>query len=215
MYTSKGWDQGHRVRPPRRAQRRFLILCEDEKSSVLYLKKFPIARQVVQVECFGTGMNTDSIMEVALTRKKDAINADAPYEAIWVVFDRDSFPGDRYYRAFDLVRNHLHPEVTACWSNECFELWYLLHFGLRQTAITRSEINRELTRLLEREYTKNDATIYEALLHKLDTAIQNGKRLARINAERDVRLENPSTKVHQLIIALRNLSPESLGMAPA
>lgn len=215
MSTSKGWDQGHRVRHQRRAQRRFLILCEDEKSSVLYLKKFPIARQVVQVECFGTGMNTDSIMEVALTRKKDAINADAPYEEIWVVFDRDSFDDDNYNRAFDLVRNRLHPEVTACWSNECFELWYLLHFGLRQTAIGRADINRELTRLLQRDYVKNDATIYEALLDKLDTAIQNGKRLARINAERDARLENPSTKVHQLILMLRNLSPEALGMAPA
>lgn len=215
MSKSKGWDQGHRVRPQRRAQRRFLVLCEDEKSSVLYLKKFPIARQVVQVECFGTGMNTDSIMEVALNYKKDAIDADAPYEAIWVVFDRDSFPGDHYSRAFDLVRNHLHPEVTACWSNECFELWYLLHYGLRQTAIGRADINRELTRLLEREYTKHDATIYEALFDKLETAIQNGKRLARINAERDARLENPSTKVHQLILTLRNLSPDALGMAPA
>lgn len=215
MSKSKGWDQGHRVRTLRRAQRRFLILCEDEKSSVLYLKKFPIARQVVDVECFGTGMNTDSVMGKALDYKKDAINAGAPYEAIWVVFDRDSFPGENYYRAFDMVRNHLHPEVTACWSNECFELWYLLHFGLRQTAIGRDEINRELTRLLKREYTKKDATIYEALLDKLDIAIQNGKRLALINAENNRRLENPSTKVHQLILTLRNLSPEALGMAPA
>jgi hypothetical protein len=114
---------------------------------VLYLKKFRYDPTVVKVECFGTGMNTDSIMEEAIKRKKKAISEEATYEHIWVVFDRDSFPGDNFNRAFDLLRNHQHPEITACWSNECFELWYLLHFGFRQTAIGRADISVELSRL--------------------------------------------------------------------
>src|ERR1035438_1346275 len=84
------WNRGQKQRQ-NRTLRRLLLICEDTKSARLYLKKFPFDPNQVQIECVGTGMNTDSLMEEAISRKEAAENAKAPYEAIWVVFDKDSF----------------------------------------------------------------------------------------------------------------------------
>ena len=50
-------------------------------------------------------------MEEAISRKEAAENAKAPYEAIWVVFDKDSFALQNFNRAFDLARAH--PTIEA------------------------------------------------------------------------------------------------------
>ena len=200
-------ERGRRLARGNRPLRRFLILCEDTKSAVLYLKRFPVDERVVRVECVGTGMNTDSLMEEAIRRKERARAEGAPFRDIWVVFDRDSFPAENFDRAFDLVRGH--PEITACWSNECFEVWYLLHFGFHQTAIGRVDLCRKLSDFLGKAYDKGDATIYDALSHKIEDALRNADRLALCNLRKD----NPSTKVHRLIRELRKLAPSEAASA--
>lgn len=97
------WNKGRKLRPPR-ALRRLLIVCEDTKSSRLYLERFPFDPNQVEIECIGTGKNTDTLMEEAIQRKERAERAKSPFEQIWVVFDRDSFPLQNFNRAFDLAR---------------------------------------------------------------------------------------------------------------
>lgn len=64
MSRNRGRDKG---RKPRRKLevRRILILCEDTKSSRDYFASFPHDKNQVEIECVGTGMNTDSLMEYA------------------------------------------------------------------------------------------------------------------------------------------------------
>lgn len=199
--------RGRKAQGKLRSLRRVLILCEDEKSSVLYLKKFPIDRSMVEIKCEGTGYNTDSLMEVAIERKRDAIKRGNPYQEIWVVFDRDSFLLNNFNRAFDLAANHT--DIHACWSNECFELWYLFHFGFRQTGIDRNAIFKELSRLLNREYDKADAEIYDLLKDKTNLAIQHALKLQLMNAPEYSLHANPSTMVHRLILRLMEFAPIS------
>jgi RloB-like protein len=135
------WNRGQKQRRVR-TLRRLLILCEDTKSSRDYLEQFPFDPAQVEIECVGTGQNTDTLMEEAIRRKRAADDAKAPYEGIWVVFDKDDFPLGNFNRAFDLAKSQ--STIRACWSNECVELWYLLHFTLRTTSIGRKEIWREL-----------------------------------------------------------------------
>ncbi|MBE7502033.1 MAG: RloB domain-containing protein [Verrucomicrobiales bacterium] len=149
--ANRQWDRGRKP-PARRPLRRILILCEDTKSSRDYLDQFPRDRRQVQIECIGTGMNTASLMEEALDRKRRAEYAHAPYEAIWVVFDKDDFSLQSFNRAFDLARPH--PAVRVCWANECFELWYLLHFELRQTSTARRAIWAKLAEHLQGPYNR-------------------------------------------------------------
>lgn len=204
MPPSKGQLKGRKKRQVRKL-RRILILCEDTKSSRDYLERFPHDKDQVEIACIGTGMNTDSLMEDAIKRVKKAREEEAPYERVWVVFDRDSFPIEKFNRAFDLAENHL--EITACWSNECFEIWYLLHFQYRDTGIGRHDLWPVISGLLGTKYDKADDTLHKLLDPRLDTALKNAKRLAYQNEVGGDPRRNPSTHVHELVEALRKLAP--------
>jgi hypothetical protein len=45
---------------------------------------------------------------------------------LWVVFDRDSFAPQSFNNAINKCIQD-RPNIDAAWSNEAFELWYLLH----------------------------------------------------------------------------------------
>ena len=129
MPPSKAHTRGRKAAQTR-PLRRILILCEDTKSSRDYLAAFPHDRELVEIECIGTGRNTDSLMESAIERARSARSQGRPYERVWVVFDKDDWPMQNFNRAFDLARSW--NEVTACWSNECFEIWRWLPCPTRQ-----------------------------------------------------------------------------------
>lgn len=204
MPRNRGRDRGRKKRRIRRV-RRILILCEDTKSSRDYLDRFPHDKDQVEIDCIGTGMNTDSLMENAIDRAKKARDEGAPYERVWVVFDKDDFPPKNFNRAFDLARAH--NEITPCWSNECFEIWYLLHFHYRDTAIGRNDLWPEISDLLKEKYDKADDTLHSKLDEKLETALKNAKKLAFQNRVIGDSRRNPSTRVHELVEALRKLNP--------
>lgn len=202
---SKGWKKGKKVTVPRNV-RRILIICEDTKSSRDYFASFPVDSNQVEIVCEGTGKNTDSLMEAALERRKDAITSKSPYEAVWVVFDKDSFSQQQFNRSFDLAKPHT--DVFPCWSNECFELWYLLHFSYRDTGLGRKEIYKRLsTNHLGSEYDKGDQSVFEKLKPRIQQAIDNAKRLAYENSIQKDPHRNPSTRVHELVELLQGYDP--------
>src|SRR5882762_3162681 len=122
-------------------RRLVLIVCEDSKSSCLYFKAFKIDMERAEVLALGTGMNTDSLVEEAIRLKQKAAAEARPYNEIWCVLDRDSFPLARYARAFELARN---AKIRIAWANEAFELWYLLHFNYHDTGIRRTDYKKKL-----------------------------------------------------------------------
>ena len=144
-------------KPPGSQQRRkVLILCEDSKSSCYYFRGFPVDHERVEVVTVGTGMNTDSLVQDAINRQDHALRVHQPFNEIWCVFDRDSFPPQNYNRAFDLARSH---RIRIAWTNEAFELWYLLHFNYHDTALSRDTYATRLRPHLV--YDKADQEIYE------------------------------------------------------
>lgn len=204
------WDRGAKerdiVKEPR-ALRRVLILCEDTKSSVLYFKKFKVNEKEVVIDCVGTGMNTDSLVEEAIRRKQSAASARKPYQQIWIVFDRDSFPLDNFNRTRDLAAAH--PEITLCWSNECFELWYLLHFDLLETPVSRHELPKRISAKLGIPYDKARDDTYEHLAKYQDRALRHARKLATRNQQvYGDRYRNPSTRVHLLVELLRKFAED-------
>lgn len=194
--SSHPWERGPKSRKPL-AVRRILILCEDTKSSRDYFASFPVNRSQVEIDCVGAGKNTDSLMEEAVERKKEG-----NYQVIWVVFDKDDFSEHQFNRAFELAGNH--NDIVACWSNECFELWYLLHYDFLNTGISRQDIVNKLKTRMGEEYDKADKSMYSKLLHQVETAIKNADRLARKNAEGGEPRGNPSTRVHELVRLLQS-----------
>jgi hypothetical protein len=113
------------------------------------------------------------------------------------VFDRDSFPAEQFNRALELARQR---GIRVAYSNEAFELWYLLHYHYHDVATSRSDYGRMLSERLGIPYRKNSREMYELLLNRQPEAIRNAQRLLSFygpehNPERD----NPSTAVHLLV----------------
>lgn len=132
---------------------RFLIVCEGKKTEPNYFEGFRVPGDVVKI--IGLGDNTDSLVEKAIQIKQKGT-----YDQHWCVFDRDSFPTNRFNRALLLAQNN---GFRVAYSNEAFELWYLLHFHYYDAAMDRAGYAGRLSELLGKPYAKNSRTIYDEL----------------------------------------------------
>ena len=156
----------------------------------------------------GGAGNTASVVEKGLKLREQAVVRHAPYAAVWCVFDRDSFPAKNFNRAFDLARGADMHDVHIIWSNECFELWYLLHFEFVVAGIGRNELYAKLSEptRLGKKYDKTDKTVHELLKDKLPIAMKFARKLlADYGGELNPERHNPSTNVHELVSVLQEL----------
>jgi len=204
MATRKPWDRPEGSRAgASRSRRRVLIICEDKKSSSDYFRAFSIDRERAEVKTVGTGMNTVSLVDEAIRLKEAAERLGQPFSHVWCVFDRDSFPPQHFEEA---IRRAQESRMELAWSNEAFELWYLLHFNYHDTAIPRHQYKNKLRPHLR--YSKSDPGLYERLKQNQGAALKNARRLERFWAESSVRLadRNPSTRVHKLVEFLNELA---------
>jgi len=199
----------------REVKKPILIVCEDSKSSVLYLRNKIIDLRLnpIDVEVDGNSDSTPvSVVNYAIERKKEqkrkaTKEGTEEYGEVYCVMDVDDHPSIK--KAIQQAKdNSLIPIV----SNQSFELWYLLHFIEYSTAyIHRDDIVKKLKSYLGKEYEKADNKIYEFLKVKgnEEKAIQNSKKLKQsAETESDERnpLRNPSTDVFMLIEKLNSLA---------
>jgi hypothetical protein len=168
---------------------RILIACEGAKTEPNYFKAFRVASTVVDVR--GLGCNTVSVVQGA----REIEIKDGPFDTVWCVFDKDSVPLERFNNALQLARNY---GYSVAYSNEAFELWYVLHFDYLQAAIPRADYITRLEDILGR-YEKNDPTIYSKTAHLIQGAIRNADRLVASYSPLDPGRCVPSTTVHELV----------------
>ncbi len=185
-------------RGPARKVRRYLIVAEDSKSALDYLLAFKIPTTVAKIVTEGGAGNTVSVVDKGIELRDQAIRAGEPFVHIWCVFDRDEHPLERYKAAFSRAKGQ--DSLPAIWANESFELWYLLHYCYRNTAIDRHQLKREISKpdRLNRRYEKGDDNIF-ALLNDpvlLAAALRNARKLEQMNPSP---LSNPSLNIHHLV----------------
>ncbi len=118
------------------------------------------------------------------------------YDQVWCVFDRDEVPVERFNQALDLARLR---NIKVAYSNQAFELWYLLHFHYCNVAQTRRDYIDGLSRELGRTYQKNDLALYQELLPQQDMAIRHAERLLAQYKPSNPAADDPSTTVHKLV----------------
>lgn len=182
----------------REKRKRFLIVCEGKRTEPYYFNAFPTNKEVVSVKIEGTGYNTVSLITKALDLKTGG-----DYDEVWCVFDKDSFAPQQVNQAIELAEAN---DIQVAYTNEAFELWYLLHFHFYNTGITRADYCQKLSALLGSTYEKNRPDMYEILKDKLDEAISNACRLLDLYQPRRAAYDNPSTTVHLLVERLRQFS---------
>lgn len=128
--------------------------------------------ELIKVE--GVGRNTKNLLEHA----RKLVEKEMPQaKNVWIVYDRDDFPSDNFDNAYySIVSKKDKRKYFAIWSNECFELWFVLHFQ----EIDADTGRKHLKKLLKKHigmYEKNMPNIYSLLSDKTKYAIKRAERL--------------------------------------
>lgn len=165
----------------------------------------------IDIRIAGTARNTLSLVDYVIDFKdKNNINTETiDGDEIWVVFDKDSFDRD-FDNAINKAEAH---SIKVAYSNESFELWFLLHFNYIDCSISRSDYNKKLGENLSKltnkkitEYKKNSKEMYSLIKNYEIEAIKRAKKLLDTHKnEKSFLKKNPSTTVHVLVENLRKL----------
>ena len=201
-----------------------LIVCEGEKTEPNYFESFPISG--VKVEILGKGKNTISLVKDAILEWKKYANEGKYYEKLWCVFDRDDFPKANYNQAFESVSNEERKlnkryskktgreiSIRIAYSNEAFELWYLLHYDYHTSGISRTRYKNMLSQRMKKKYHKNDPNMYNILIELSNQsnghqgqefALKNAQKLRKVINGKQPHNYNPSTSVDLIVLELNN-----------
>lgn len=131
-------------------------------------------------------------------------------DIIWVVFDKDDFTN--YSKVITLAHEK---GMLAAYSNECFELWLLLHFQEQNTRIRRGRIAEILRCKWEEKSGKTVESDDDVKHFPYGIIHQHGDQDAAISRARDLYTSateenaespwnvNPVTTVHDLVESLK------------
>ena len=195
------------IRPKRRF---YLIVCEGTKTEPNYfegLKKNlpPGVIDLVDLEVYGIGRDPSSVVSEAHKERQRLAKIGRTIDEVWAVFDRDNFPEQNFNNAISKGQK---VDVQCAWTNESFELWYLLHFRFFQHGMPRDDykglLERELSQKSGQPYTyrKNSPDMF-LLLKKhgnIEQAIAWAKQLeAEFIGRTDYANHNPCTRVYALL----------------
>ncbi len=216
-----------------------IISCEDSVSAPTYLNKIVenlIKERKITQDSFVIvdhkvlkGTNPKKVLERLKKYEDKNGKTYKDFQYKWLVIDRDVERvngGGHCAEDFNVTlssakstKANLHIDVA--YTNDAFELWYLLHFDYICTPILRDEINKKLVKKLKEKepykfsqlnkdnikqenYTKH---IFDELLELQENAIKNARKLLEsYSSEHNPESANPSTTVYQLIEILNSLN---------
>ncbi|MFA6101339.1 MAG: RloB family protein [Victivallaceae bacterium] len=206
-------------------RRYYLIICEGAKTEPNYFKSLRKKLPTDIVRCIdisGTGTNTLSLLDCAESEyKKREKSQDPPYDKIWLVFDKDSFPPADFDNTISSAKSRTKPgkcDWDCAWSNEAFELWYLLHFSHHSSNLSRKQFKDKLETAMKKnlgktiKYKKNDENMYSLLEQFQGAAIAHARKMLETQEALKIPPSrmNPATRVHLLVEELtRYIEPVS------
>lgn len=184
----------------------FLIVCEGAQTEPNYFKSFPkqVGKVIYDIQFDGGGISTMGVVNKAIELRD---SSKQKFDRVWAVFDRDSFKSNAFNSAILKAKAH---GIECAWSNQAFELWYLLHFHNRVTAMDRIQYQKSIEDAVNSkigknkkkyEYKKNVTTTYNILKKygSQELAIRYAKVLNNeINGEQFANY-NPNTQVFKLV----------------
>lgn len=195
---------------------RHLFVTEGTKTEPNYLKGLvdvicqnygEAARRQFKIKPEG-----DNTLYLLKRAEKCLQNEGDDYQHVWIIYDKDDFPPDDFdntVKRCEALSKRFKagegPQYHAIWSNQCIELWFLLHFNYLDTDIDRDQYSEKLSDKLGRHYEKNDEEISDALLPRTGRAIRNAKRLMKKYApETPPSQRAPGTNFYELVEYLKD-----------
>lgn len=205
-FTKKAYKKESRLK-----RKTFLIVCEGVNTEPLYFQSFPI--QTVEIESFGLGMSKTSLVknvhDIVESKDKDTDRE------VWCVFDMDVkydesiTQKEDYNNAITLAESY---GYKVAYSNDCFELWLVLHYQFVDSKLHRNQYYEILSKLWDCNYEKEgkkvsfSRQIYDRIENDeradVISAIKNSEKLLSKQRALPFSDQNPCSTIYQLVCEL-------------
>lgn len=215
-------DKTERPARYRRYHQLFLIVCEDEATEPAYFQYFKdelpeLPDETLYIECVGTGLDPFGVVQRAIHERNElARKSGREVDFVWAVFDKDDADLNdariaRFEEAFALATTE---NINVALSNECFELWLLLHFEdvAPDNPISRKDLYDALQRAVQKqegcqnfEYQHGKSAVlkFVSMFGDETSAMARAAALRSATKDRSPIAANPSTAVDLLVNELR------------
>lgn len=202
----------------------YYIFCEGKQTEPNYFDGFkriieqdPIYKNTVLIEIEPCSADTIRVINSA---EKYVRENNLKKGQIWCVYDKDSFPKSDFngveQRADSLNKQNHNIQYHCAWSNECIEIWFILHFVYYSSNNDRTQyikfLEDKFTELGIQKYQKNMPDIFDILLKygNPKLAARYAKKLIKENEGRSSADISPGTKVYGLVKELAKYLPEDI-----
>lgn len=200
MSRRKPWQQS--VKRPVQLRRESFCIFTEGTTEQLYFDGFNLP--TLRVTCIGLGGgNAEHLLKEALCLMR--LPKYSGYDHYCLVFDCDDNSQEELLRVAGKSEK---AKIRWCFSNPCFELWFLLHFVYRDSSTTASELKQKILPARIPGYTETKEGVCALLRDKQDAAIRNARCLlppeTRLAWKSRLREANPSTNVDELVVLLNH-----------
>lgn len=187
--------------PPRK---RYLI-CTEGKSEDIYFAHYKSSTGPVVIS-LDKADHKISLVKKAIEERNKRIQDgefDEEIDEAWVVLDRDANPSNRldklhFNQALNLAEKN---GVFIAYSNDAFELWFILHYQDLWVSTHRDQLFKMLSRHRGKKYEKV-GDLYREIKPFRPKAIERAASL--LKPKHCPESANPSTTVHKLVAKLIN-----------
>ena len=180
----------------------FLIVCEGVNTEPEYFNAFRLTSATVKA--IGKGLGTMSLVREAISVREQEKQKGKNFNFCWVVFDKDD------YQDFDEAIEFAEKNgFMVAYSNQAFELWFLLHFKKHSGKLHRREYPILLEKHLGLPYSKQEGytkMLFQRLLPYQSAAIINAETIIAETQGIKPSLAESSTTVHNLVKKLNEYS---------
>lgn len=179
------------------------ILCEGTKTEPNYIKglvskinsKYFDLSSGKRIVVRGTGRSTRSLLNYA----REQVEKEFPQASVvWLMYDKDDFPLDDFDNTQYSAENKCdRRSYRVAWSNECIELWFVLHFQDLHVNNGRAWYQEILRKKFG--YQKNMENLFDILKDKTNIAIRRARRQYESYMDAAPSQRCPATRVYELV----------------
>ncbi|MBC8630497.1 RloB domain-containing protein [[Eubacterium] tenue] len=161
-------DKYKRRNREQKTQKNTILIVCGGSTEELYFKKFRSDLGKIVVKPI---LNNESPRRIVERAIKERDKGKDTYIQTWCVFDKDDFSD--FDDAIQLARKN---NIEVAFSNQAFELWFILHFKYVAHSMHRDKYKLEIKSLTGEDYSKTNDKMYDLLKNKMDQAITNAKK---------------------------------------
>lgn len=185
---------------------KMILIVGEGQTETLYFDSFPVLTLTVKT----VDLEGQSKLKLIEATEDIVKNSDIKYDKVWCVFDMDIRQGQKEFSDFDnAIESGMSKDYNIAYSNDCFELWFYLHYSYNDQENHRMFYYKQLGKKWDCNYEKDCKKYYfcQNIYSLLKTdkkasqskAIKRAKKLYDNQKELPFHKQNPITLVYKLV----------------